>query len=266
MQYGAFQIFDTLDAYVREHPQTRIIFSPDWANGTDVVARFMLEDFSSMEMGSVRGHITQKLPLDENTLFVMTPQEFDIVSASPKLTDIEVETIVPYPDGSPGFYFVRLRYVDNIDQVFAAEKAVRVALRESTLTIAGEPVKVRYSYLDTEFQDQSMALVFDDDPFTVAKTFETNPFVIEMTYTKQRTITGFSIIIGSANVRITLKCFSEPGAEPVVYTFEGQGTRNQPELSFDLPAPVEVLVLQMEVQDPYSSEQSKVHIWELMLR
>ena len=266
LQYGAFQIFDLIDEYKREHPDTKIIFSPDWANGADVVARFFLDDFSSIQMGSVRGYLIQKLPLDRNTLFIMTPEEYNIIEENPKFTDIDVERIVPYPDDNPGFYFVRLSYVDNVDEVFAAEKATREALRESTLTIDGQQVNVRYSYLDSDFQDKSIALVFDNDPFSVAKTFETNPFVIEMSFSRVRTLNGFSIIIGSAKVQIKLKCYSEVGAQPTVYTFEGQGTQNQPELSFDLPAPLEVQVLQVEVLDPNAHDQAKVHIWELKLR
>jgi hypothetical protein len=266
LQYGAFQIFDIIDEYRAEHPDTKIILSPDWANGTDTVARFFLDDFSSFQLGSARGYLIQKLPLDSNTLFIMTPEEYNTVKASPKFTDIQVENILPYPDGNPGFYFVRLRYVDNVDEVFAAEKAAREVLRETTLTIDGQPVKVRYSYLDSDFQDLSMALVFDNDPFTVAKTLETNPFVIEMTFPKTRTLSGFSIIIGSAQVRITLKCYAESGAEPIVYTFEGQGTQQQPELSFDLPKPTKVQILHVEVLDVNSHDQAKVHIWELKLR
>ena len=266
MQYGAFQIFDLLEEYLEEHPNTRVIFSPDWANGTDVVARFFLENPFSIQIGSVRGHVTQKLPLDDNTLFVLTPQDYDLVMNSEKLTDVRVERIIPYPDGSPGFYFVRLRYVDNIDEIFAAETADRQALRESTVTIDGQEVKLRYSFLDSDFQAESMALVFDNDPFTVAKTFEANPFLIEMTFPEPRTLNGFSIIIGSASVQITLRCYSEAGAEPMVYMFDGQGTRNQPELSFDLPEPAQVQVLQLEVLDPRAPAQSKVHIWELKLR
>ena len=196
----------------------------------------------------------------------MTPEEYNIVKASPKFTDINVERILPYPDGNPGFYFVHLRYVDNVDEVFGAEKAAREVLRETPLTIAGQPVKVRYSYLDSDFQDESIALVFDNDPFTVAKTLETNPFVIEMTFPKPRTLSGFSIIIGSAKIQITLKCYDETSAEPTVYTFEGQGTQNQPELSFDLPQPTETQILHVEVLDSNSHDQAKVHIWELKLR
>jgi 4-amino-4-deoxy-L-arabinose transferase-like glycosyltransferase len=267
MQYGAFQIFDILEKYVKEHPETRVIFSPDWANGTDVIARFFLGDATPIQIGSVRGHITQKLPLDDNTLFIMTPQEYNAVLENTKFAKIDVETIISYPDGNPGFYFVHLRYVDNIDEIFAAEKAARQVLQETVLTIDGQEVQLRYPYLDSEFQPQSMALIFDNDPFTVAKTFETNPFVFEMIFPAPRTLNGFSIIIGSATVQVTLKCYSTStsGAEPIVYTFDGEGTRQQPELSFDLPEPTEAQVLRVEVLDLLSPEQSKVHIWELKL-
>jgi hypothetical protein len=195
----------------------------------------------------------------------MTPEEYDLIKENPKFTEIEVERTILYPDGNPGFYFVRLNYVDNVDEVFAAEKATREALRETSLTIDGEQVNVRYSYLDSDFQEKSMELVFDNDPFTVAKTFETNPFVIEMTFPKPRTLNGVSIIIGTARVQVTLRCYPQTGAEPTVYTFEGQGTQQQPELAFDLPEPTETQVLHVEVLDPNAHDQAKVHIWELKL-
>jgi len=150
--------------------------------------------------------------------------------------------------------------------VQAAEKAARQALRETTLTIDGEQVKVRYSYLDSDFQDKSIALVFDHDPLTLTKTFEANPFVIEMTFPEPRMLNGFSIIIGAAKLQITLKCYSGAGAQPIVYKFEMQGTRRQPERSFDLPAPTRIQILQVEVLDPKPNDQTKVHIWDLTLR
>ena len=266
MQYGAFQIFDIMEQYRQIHPETKIIFSPTWANGGDVLPRFFIDDFSSIQIGSIQGYILQKLPLDNNTLFIMTPLEYDTARASPRLTDINVEKIVPYPDGTPGFYFVRLRYADHVDEVFAAEKVARQALRESTLRIDGQDVRVRHSYLDGDFQDQSIAQVFDNDPLTLAKTFEANPFVIELTFPEPRMLNGFSIRIGAAKLQITLKCYSKPGTQPIVYKLEMQGTRRQPERSFDLPAPIRVQVLQVEVLDPKPNDQTKVHVWDLKLR
>lgn len=266
MQYGAFQVFDVIERYLAERPDTKIVFSPDWANGADDLARFFLGNPAPIQIGSIRGHITRKLPLETNTLFIMTPQEYSLVKGSTKLTDIRVERAVPYPDGKPGFYFVRLRYSEEADQMFAAEKAARQALQETVVTIDGAKVKVRYPHLDSDLQAESMALVFDGNPYTVAKTYESNPFVIEMTFPAPRTVRGFSIIIGSATAHITLKCRSRPGAEPTVYSFEGQGTRKDPELSFDLSKPTEAQVLTLEMLDPHAPEQAKVHIWEVTLR
>ncbi len=266
MQYGAFQVFDIIKEYVHEHPETKIIFSPDWANGTDVVARFFLGDPLPVEMGSIRGHMDEELPLDESMLFIITPQEYRDALESPKFTDVRVQKIIPYPDGNPGFYFVHLRYVDNIDELFAAEKAARQALQESFVTIDDEQVRLRYSHLDSDTPDQSIALVFDHDPYTLAKTLESNPFVIEMTFPSVHKINGFSIIIGSAKAELTLKFYSAPDAQPVIYSFSGQGSLQHPELSFDLPHPTEAKILQLEMHDPLSPETAQIHIWELKLR
>jgi hypothetical protein len=270
MQYGGFQIFEIVKQYKQEHPETRIIFSPNWANGTNVVARFFLGDPMPFEIASVEGHITQKLFLDANTLFVMTPDEYKLANSNAKFTDIHVEKIVPYPDGTTGFYFVRLRYVDNVDEIFAAEKALRDVLREAVVFIDGQPVKLRHTYLDAgteeDAQQEAINKVFDNDPLSLAKTFEANPFVIEMTFPDTRIVEGFSMVIGSARAHITLKCYSSVDAEPLIYTFDGQGSIDHPELSFDLPKPVKVRVLQVEMLDPLSTPPTKVHIWELKLR
>lgn len=265
MQYGAFQVYDEMQKYLAAHPEARIIFSPDWANGTDVVTRFFLGEPSPIAVGSVRGHLTQKLPLDDNTLFVATPQDFDLIVNSNKFTDVRVEQIIQYPNGAPGFYFVRLRYVPNIDAIFAAERAERLILRESQVQIDGEATQVRHTYLESADQAKAIQLVFDHDPFTVAKTFDINPFVIEATFPQPRTVTGFSVIIGSATVRVTLSAFPVSGA-PVSYTFDGQGSEAAPELSFELPEPLKAQVIQLEILDPNASDQGRIHLWEWTLR
>ncbi|PIV27306.1 MAG: hypothetical protein COS37_03005 [Anaerolineae bacterium CG03_land_8_20_14_0_80_58_20] len=265
MQYGAFQIFDIIKRYQQEHPNTRIIFSPSWANGTDVVARFFLDDSLPIELASIEGHIQQKLPLDDDTLFIMIPDEYNLARGNSKFKDIRVEKIVPFPNGAPGFYFVRLRYADGVDEMFAAEKAFRDILQETAVTMDGEEVEVRFSYLDSDAQAQSIAAVFDNDPYSLAKTYEANPFVIEMTFPSKRKINGFSIIVGQTDVQITLKCYSAQGAQPVIYTFEGQGTQAQPKLSFDLPGTMEVEMLRVEILNLLSPPPTNVHIWELLL-
>ena len=110
-----------------------------------------------------------------------------------------------------------------------------------------------------------MALIFDGDPYTLAKTFESNPFVLELTFPTPRTLRGFSIVIGSATVEISMRFLSTPNVEPIVYTFQGQGSINAPELSFEFPNPTVAEVLHVEVRDLAASSDAMIHIWELKL-
>lgn len=265
-QYGAFQIYDIIEEYHQEHPQDRIIFTSSWANGADILNRFFIGNQAWLDGGSIEGYIQRKFPVDENTVFIMVPLEYSIATGSEKLTDVRLEETVAYPDGSPAFYFARLRYVDNIDEIFAAERAVRAVLQEGTVNINGQEVGIRFSYLDAVSQSDTIRLIFDDDEYTYIKTLEDNPFIIELTYPLPVTVNGFSLIIGSANIRVTLTASGAPGAEPVTYTFEGKGSENEPELSFDLPQPVNAQVLHIEVLDPFSPPPAQIHIWELTLR
>ncbi|MCC6300261.1 MAG: glycosyltransferase family 39 protein [Anaerolineales bacterium] len=263
LQYGAFQIYDIIEEYHQERPEAKIIFTSAWANGADVLNRFFLGIPPWLNGGSIEGYIQRKFPIDENTTFIMAPWEFDLATQSDRLTGIRVERIVPYPDGSPAFYFVRLRYVDHIDEIFAAEQAARAVLREGTVTIDGQEVGVRFSYLDAVSQTDTIRLLFDDDPYTYAKTFEANPFIIELTFPESRTLGGFSITVGSANVQIAIMARATPDSEPVALTFEGKGTEDEPTLSFDFPQPVEAQWLHLELLDPYSPPPAQIHIWKL---
>ncbi len=266
MQYGAFQIYDAIEEYHRANPQTRFVFSSNWANGADVLNRFFIGVQPWLDGGSIEGYIQRKRPVDENTLFIMVPYEYTMATESPKLTDIRVEQIIPYPDGTPAFYFVRLRYVDIIDEIFAAERAERAVLREAAAIVEGQQVNVRFSYLDAVDQAHSIQEIFDNDIHTLAKTLEDNPFIVELAFPSPRVISGFSIIIGSAHAQITVKCYSALDSEPVIYSFEGKGSEDEPMLSFDFPEPVHVEFLHFEMLDPHSPPPSQIHIWELNLQ
>lgn len=74
-------------------------------NGTDVIARFFMRDPLPFHMGSVLGHVDNYLPLDENNLFVMIPDEYDQVVKSGKFASVDVKKTILHPDGKPGFYF-----------------------------------------------------------------------------------------------------------------------------------------------------------------
>jgi 4-amino-4-deoxy-L-arabinose transferase-like glycosyltransferase len=259
LQYGAQQLFPTVAHYLEGDSENKIILSPTWANGTDVVARFFLNDPLPIQMGSIDGHLYQRQPLDQDTLFVMTVDEYQQTIASGKFKDIQVEETIGYPNGQPGFYFVRLAYVDDIDLILEDERQQRHVLQSAQIMIDGEPVQVKHSLLD---MGEALTM-FDGDQYTLGRTFEANPAIIELTYPAARPIRGVSVIIGSTETEIRALLYSALNANPVEYVKTFQGTVEQPEAVFEFGESTQAEILRLEIRDLRQAEPGNVHIWEI---
>jgi hypothetical protein len=262
MQFGASQLFTAVNAYISQHPDAELIVSPSWTNGADTVAAFFLPPKAPVRLGSVEGHMFQHLELNERMVFVMIPTEMAKVVSSGKFKNMRVDEVLPYPNGAPGFYFVRLQYVDNIDEIMAAEQEMRSVLQEATLTIMGEPVQVDYSMLDMG----SIELVFDGDLGTVARTLEANPFIIELTFPNVRQLNGYKIFLGSADARVTTLLYPAVGVQPEQFIANFDGSVKNPELSVNFDRPVSARVVRFEIYQPYSGVPANVHVWEIELK
>jgi hypothetical protein len=261
MQYGAQQLFPKIADRLKEDPQIKIYLSPNWANGTDIVARFFLNDPLPVEMGSVDGHIVQHRPLDQNTLFVMTPEEYLQTIDSGKFKQVSVEDTISYPNGRPGFYFVRLAYVDDIESIIDAERQQRSVLRSARILLDGDPVQVKHSLLDMG-EAHSM---FDGDQHSLGRSFEANPAVIELAFDTLRSISGVSVIIGSTEVEIRALLYPPSKTTPIEHLKTFHGTIEQPEAVFNFGEPTRVETLRLEVRDLRQEEPGNVHIWEIKL-
>jgi 4-amino-4-deoxy-L-arabinose transferase-like glycosyltransferase len=259
MQYGASQLFPAVIDYQKSHPIAHVIISPNWANGTDVVARFFSNVDGQFDLGSIEGHLIERKPLDENTVFVMIPEDYNKTISSGKFTDIKIDETLPYPDGQTGFYFVRLRYGDNVDEIFSAEKAARNALQHAEVMIDGDPVQVQYSMLDMG----SIDLVFDGNKDTVARTLEANPFVIELTFPEERLFSGYKMVLGSADTRVSAILYSTEDGQPAESVADFDGSPSNPELDVNFGQTIAAKTVRFEVFQPYSGVPSNVHVWEI---
>ncbi len=258
MQYGAQQLFGVARQYAQAHPDSKLIISPVWTNGTDVVKRFFVPDELNVDLGSVTGYMFQRLPLDDKTVFVVVPEEFQQVINSGKFKTVNVEQTLSYPNGQPGFYFIRLAYVDNIDQILEAEHQQRLKLQEVILPINGEWTQVGYNMLDMGPIDN----VFDGNEATLARTLEANPFVIQLDFTKPRALSGLKFYIGGTNAQIKVTLFSA-GLPPAEFTLEKQGSVADPRAELDFGQTYTVQRLRLEYKDLSQGEPGHVHLWEI---
>ncbi len=260
MQYGANQVFSAAREYLEQHPGTQIILSPTWTNGADVLARFFLGDPLPMQLGSIQGHIDRPLPLDEDTLFITTPEEYQIARESDKFAGLQVLDSLPYPDGSPGFYFLRLRYSDQAPAIFEAEREERRRLQQAEVQLDGQPVTVRHSMLDMG----EIYLVFDGDSFTFVRTLEANPLVIEIDFPEARRLRGLSLITGSAEVAVTAQTLGSADGQNYAFSVKHRGSVDEPEVHLDFGRVVEMQGLRLQVWDEQQAEPAHIHVWEII--
>ncbi|MBP8857520.1 MAG: glycosyltransferase family 39 protein [Anaerolineaceae bacterium] len=262
MQYGARQLTAAINKYLDENPGTPILVSPSWANGTDTTMRFFYQDGLPFGMGSVEGYFNERRDDIENTVFVMIPDEYRQVVESDKFTGIQVIQVLPYPNGEPGFYFVRMRYADNFDDILVEEKAARQVLQEEVLEVQGMETWVSYSYLDMG----SISYLFDGDDLSLVRSLEANPLQVNLEWDTPRQIERILMRIGGATTTLSLEGFNASGDSILDQTYEIAQDPNPRTITVELPGRLSLNRLEIDVKNTYDSEPSHVHLWEITLQ
>ncbi len=258
MQYGARQIFPAVTQYLKEYPNRTVILSPSWANGTDVIARFMMGDPLPIELGSIDGYMKEYREINGHTTFIMTPDEYERFLASDKFTNVKLVRILNYPDGSPGFFFVNLEYIPGVRDEFRVEQEARRALVTGQVVVNGIPAYVRYSMLDMGFIRQA----FDGDTGTPIRTLEANPFVIELDFTDALSVNEISVLVGGTTTKTTLVLLDADGKEYKLENFAYEESHPR-EIVFHLDQTIGMVSLRIEINSVYDSEPAHVHLWEV---
>ncbi len=265
MQWGAKQLFqEAIPAYLTSHPDRTIYVSHTWANGAEVYPRFFASP-ARVHMGTINSWLENKRGPGD-TVFVMTPEEYETARTSPKLKTVEVEQVVPYPDGRPGFYFAHVAYADNADALIQAEQhALRQRVTETAI-INGEPVEISHPRFDVG----NIAAMFDGDPFTVARGVAANPLVLDFKFSHPTSINGVAGYFGRAHLRLKFSVYGEEPSNPTIYELEVRheyASLDYPpapvvEVAFDR-GPSAATQMRMEVSYPESDASAHVHVFDL---
>ena len=266
MQYGAKQLFvDAVPEDLRKDPNARFMMTSTWANGADTFIRFFLtkEQASRVQMSNIDFYTMARRELNPNIVLVMTPVEYERANSSGKFKSVEVERTIPYPDGSPGFYFARLAYADNFDDVLAQEREARSKPVQDQVVLDGQAVSVLHSQLDMGLVPN----VFDGDTFTLVRGLEANPLVFEFTFPQPRKITGLGVVFASMDFTLTAKLYTDPAGEPVAYTQTFRGLPPDPHVDMAFEgAPDAVTKLRLEVLQLNAGNEVHIHVRELKFK
>jgi len=262
VQYGARQVFTAVKEIQAQNSGQRIEITTTWTNGADIVARFFFDDPQPFTMGSIHGYLDEFRPDLAETLFVMTPEELELARNSSKLRRVSVERILPFPNGEPGFYFVRALYADGITDIFAAEKAARRRLLEGVVNLGGQPVLVQYSYLDMGDIQQ----VFDGDAQTLVRTLEANPLKLQLSFDAPRAVNGMQVRIGGTRTLVRYTLLDAGGETRYSGDLLAVEDPNPRTLALDLPPLSEISTVLLEIKNADEVEPAHVHLWEVTLQ
>ncbi len=264
MQWGAPQIFEAIR---QDLPAGRSTFllSSAWSNNPQEFLSFFLpaSDQARVRIADVRAWEQREQALAGDEVFIMTPEEYAIATESRKFLVSPSLRTIPYPDGKPGFRFVRLRYVPNVSEIFAAEKVSRAVLQEETVAVGKETWAVRHSRTDMG----SLDALFDGRPETISRGLEANPFILEIRFPTARAVASVSVSLGAMDqARLTVKATSPSGEDRV-----GSVTvPNRPALpSTDVRLPGGAFLsagVRIEIADGNGVDPTHIEIGELRIR
>jgi hypothetical protein len=262
MQYGAIQVFPAAEEYARRFPGTTVYISPNWTFQGDILLRFFLPNSTQVKIGSAERYMEAIKEDITSTAFIFTRDDLNAIKNSGKFKDPQPDRVINYPDGSPGFYFVRLHYQENIEAIMAAEREKRRQLVEDTVNLDGQIVNIRHSALDVG----PIRNLFDGNPDTLVKSTAANPLVIEIDFPQPHRLSGLTARVGSETVRLTGILTIEGEAQPLTFTQDAGEIKGFKDVSLDFSGVKTVTRLRLELLDVLVPDPSNVHMWEVTFK
>lgn len=268
MQWGGPQVFGQIDELLDDDPALRAIVSTDWANNPNAFVPFFVDESrrSRVALRAVEEYLERRVPIDDGTVFVLSPDDHAVATSSGLLQVDRVIDVIELPDGRPGFHFVQLSYLPGADERFAAIRAERSRLVDEQVVIAGEDVTVSHPALDMG----TIAAAFDGSVDSVARGAAANPFVLVLDYPTARPVATIELVTHRMDLDLTVVLLDADGEELGRSTTTHRDLPERPTVRVDAPVAADgsaivASAVRLELRDAASQEFSHVHVYELII-
>ena len=259
LQYGTAELVEKIPHYLEEldDPQN-LMLTPTWANGTDMVMRFFFGTPLPFRIGNIDTFNKTYTPMPDELILIMTVPEYEFMLESNKFTQIKILDTIYYPDGQPGFYFVNLKYMDNIEEIFEMEAAERRALQVGEIEVGGVPALVSYSYLDMG----QLSDLFDNNNASITRTFEANPMIVKVQYDYPVNLENCTARIGGTPSEVNLTLYDQDEQLVDEYHISTKEEVVPHTVDFDIEPTDNILVAILSLANAEEGEPAHVHLWE----
>lgn len=260
-EYGAKQVFTNAEELVNRPDVERVYISPTWAKGTDILWRFFITDVSEITMANASGVLESSQPelMDVIYYVVTTPEYIELVN-DPEITRVEIERVLEYPNGKPGFFFIRVVDASDKEQSYINKQNVHITPQEVLVEYHRRKIDVKYSKTD---MCQTID-VFDDDPLTLNRLNNANSAPLTLKMDIPIDLNGIAISTGRMEPNITFRIHppDDARAQEITKYFKVLPEETRVELVFEHTIP-RVAQLEIEIMALPAGEGSKIHLREL---
>lgn len=260
MQWGGQQISAKIEGFLEENTGAELTLSPSWANNTDVIMRFFLGDPLPVTLGSTLEYDLYYREIQPEQVFIIGPEEFEALAQNPKFEGIQILDRLSWPDGRMGFYFIKLKYSPDAEEIFAEELWERQKPEEVDFDLMGQRVRISHSRLDMG----TIASIFDGNRATLIRTLEANPLMISIDFPKAIALEGATVLVGAPATQFTAAIVTEEG-KSLTFMEKVEASDVVRAVSVDFGEQYLVRQLQIWVESLNEGEPAHVHLWELIL-
>jgi hypothetical protein len=260
MQWGGCEINEKIESFLEENPDAELTLSPSWANNTDIIMRFFLGDPLPVTLGTTLEYDLYYREIRPEQVFIIAPEEFEALAQNPKFEEIQVLDTLPWPDGRTGFYFVKLKYSPDAEEIFAEELLERQQPVELDFDLMGQRVRVSHSRLDMG----TVASVFDGNRATLIRSLEANPLMISIDFPEAVALEGATVLVGAPATQFTVAIVTEEG-DALTFMEKVEVSDVVRAVSVDFGEQYSIKQLQIWVESLNEAVPAHVHLWELIL-
>ncbi len=261
LQWGAAQVFGAARAERARHPGWPVYVTPVWANAPENLLLFFCPGDPHVETRNIGYYRASHQDLTENAIHVLTAEEWESARGDPKFEIVQLERMLRYPDGSPAFYFIRMRYSPRIDALMAQEREERFRLQDEAAVVGGAPVCTSHSRFD--IGDASS--LFDGNLETLVRTAQVNPLIIELKFDAPQRVSGFliALLTSGADARVRARLEPADGSAPLLADGTFAGEPADPIVELGVAGDKPVLSARVEIRLLGRPDDWEVHLREL---
>ncbi len=262
MQYGAPWVFWAIRDTFEDYPALAAIYlSPNWANGVNLLHAYFLtpEEQARVPILGLGDALQRRVFEGPRFLYVLPREEWlHLQTQRHKFRRVEVDRVLLYPDGTPGFYFVWWEYAEDFERIVEEERAALLRPLAANIQVFGRPARVTYPPLDIG----QIGDAFDGNPHTLIRTARANPMRITLQWAEPVPLAGLRLKLGGAHALVHVR-IGGPSGETEALTVEHRGHPEQPWLTvrWSERDVQHLMVLIRDLGQPV--DEGHVHLWEM---